>query len=231
MSPYAIIRPAMGSPQTRVRRGCPPHIPAHWGCHRTLQHSGRRQDGPRRDRSAQTPEPRTMMSFGFTARRSSQPKPHFSITPGRKFSMTTSAPFHQPLEDVPSLRPPKVAGDRFLVSADDFPPERYAIVNRRHFAHGVPRAWHLELDDFGAEFGEKCRRPRGPRSCGPARGLPPLPLDIGRPGWVAVGMACKGLRGYGSPSVLTIKGGGKRENVASGEHHWGKLAYDTCSPH
>ena len=68
---------------------------------------------------------------------SSGPRPHSSIRPGRKFSMTTSLRAISRRTGRAGLLA-EVGGDRSLVAAEDVPPERRAVLMCRQVRSGSP---------------------------------------------------------------------------------------------
>ena len=96
------------------------------------------------------------MSAGLLSLNSSGPRPHFSMVPGLKFSMTTSAVFHQPLDDAAAGLAAQIGGDRLLVPGQRAPPVGGAVFI--HHAPGADRVagnGRLHLDHLGAEVAEQ----------------------------------------------------------------------------
>ena len=79
-----------------------------------------------------------MTSLGLSRESASQPRPHFSSAPGRKFSTSTSRFGDQAAHDLLALGRAQVAGHRLLVARLHLPPERGAVAQLRHLRSGSP---------------------------------------------------------------------------------------------
>ena len=96
-----------------------------------------------------------MISFGFSCDNCSQPSPHFSSVPGRKFSIRMSASRQQLAKNLLSLGGLQVKRDRLLVTRLHVPPQRGAVFKLAPLAQRVADIGRFDLDDLGAEFAQQ----------------------------------------------------------------------------
>ena len=112
---------------------------------------GRFADGP----VWPNPLTRARTSRGFTAESSSQPSPHRSSVPGRKFSSTTSDRLREPEEELGALRRGEIERDEALVSGERLEPQSGAVLARAVAARRIDARRMLDLDHVGAEVAEE----------------------------------------------------------------------------
>ena len=95
---------------------------------------------------------------------SSGPRPQRSSVPGRKFSISTSAPLGQAQEEVGAVGLREVERDRPLVAPERLPPQRDAVLARAVPARRVAARRVLDLDHVGAVVAEERRGERAANS-------------------------------------------------------------------
>ena len=95
------------------------------------------------------PVTRASTSRGLAAESSSQPSPHRSSVPGRKFSSTTSV-FGQAQEELGARGPGEVERREALVAGERLEPEPDAVLARPVPARGIGPGGVLELDHLRA---------------------------------------------------------------------------------